>query len=64
MTDDNVVPLRRRQRQQKKREGDTLCRAGRHRWQVVTESQFDVRKGRLVTRLRCTRCGRERTESR
>lgn len=64
MTDDNVVPLRRRQRRRKKSEGDTLCRAGRHRWEVVTESKFDVRQGRLVTLLRCSRCGHERTESR
>lgn len=64
MTEDNVVPLRRRQRRRKKSEGDTLCRAGRHRWEVVTESKFDVRQGRLVTLLRCSRCGHERTESR
>ena len=64
MTEDNVVPLRRRQRRRKKSEGDTLCRAGRHRWEVVAESKFDVRQGRLVTLLRCSRCGHERTESR
>ncbi|MFV8834821.1 hypothetical protein [Aquisalimonas sp.] len=60
----DVIPLQRRQRRQRKREGDTLCRAGRHRWEVVTESRFDVREGRLVTVLRCSRCGRERTERR
>ncbi|SEP09792.1 hypothetical protein [Aquisalimonas asiatica] len=60
----DVIPLQRRQRRQRKREGDTLCRAGRHRWEVVTESRFDVREGRLMTVLRCSRCGRERTERR
>lgn len=60
----DVIPLQRRQRRQRKREGDTLCRAERHRWEVVTESRFDVRQGRLVTVLRCSRCGRERTEQR
>lgn len=60
----DVIPLQRRQRRQRKREGDTLCRAGRHRWEVVTDSRFDVKQGGLVTVLRCSRCGRERTEKR
>ena len=64
MSNDNVVPLQRKRRRQRKSEGDTLCRAGRHKWRVVTDSEFDVRAGRLVTRLRCQRCGRERTEAR
>lgn len=62
MTDDNVLPLQRRRRRKRKSEGDTLCRAGRHKWEVVTDSRFDVKQGRLVTVMRCRRCGQERTE--
>jgi hypothetical protein len=35
-----------------------------HKWQVVSERQFDVRHGKLVTLLRCARCGKEKTELR
>lgn len=59
-----VVSFKRRERRRRRSEGDTLCRAGRHKWEVVTESRFDVDAGRLVTLLRCRRCGRERTEAR
>lgn len=44
-----------------KAEGKTLCKSGFHRWKVVTERKFDVKRGRLVTLLRCERCGMERT---
>ncbi len=59
-----VVPFKRRERRRRRAEGDTLCRAGRHKWEVVSDSRFDVREGRLVTVLRCRRCGRERVETR
>lgn len=42
-----------------KAEGKTLCNRGFHRWQTVSERKFDVRQGKLVTLLRCERCGRE-----
>jgi len=41
-------------------EGKTLCKRGFHRWQVVKEQVFDVKRGQLVTLLRCARCGEER----
>jgi ribosomal protein S14 len=44
-----------------KAEGKTLCRSGFHRWKVVTERTFDVKQGKLVTRRRCERCGKEQT---
>jgi len=47
-----------------KAEGNTLCKSGFHKWQVVTERQFDVKQGRLATQLRCARCGKEKTEFR
>lgn len=43
--------------------GNTLCRRGFHKW-VVVDKPFDVRGGRLVTCLRCERCGKEKTERR
>jgi hypothetical protein len=46
----------------KKAEGKTLCRSGFHKWRVVTERRFDVKHGRLVTVLRCERCGVQRTK--
>ena len=42
-----------------KHKGRTLCRSGFHKWVVVTERQFDVKQGRLVTLYRCTRCGKQ-----
>lgn len=42
--------------------GQTLCRSGFHKWQVVSARKFDVKRGRLVTLSRCRRCGRERTQ--
>jgi hypothetical protein len=42
-------------------DGKTLCRHGHHRWQVVKERTFDVKRGKLVTLLRCERCGKQET---
>jgi len=44
----------------KKHRGNTLCRRGFHKWLVV-DTPFDSQQGRLVTRYRCERCGREKT---
>ncbi|MBN7798137.1 hypothetical protein [Parahaliea mediterranea] len=43
--------------------GGTLCRHGHHKWVVDKEKQFDVRQGKLVTRYRCSRCGKERVKA-
>jgi hypothetical protein len=43
-----------------KNKGKTLCLHGHHKWRVVTEKKFDVKRGRLVTVLRCERCGEEK----
>ena len=45
-----------------KAEGKTLCRSGFHKWKVATEKKFDVKQGKLVTLLRCQRCGKEQTK--
>jgi len=36
--------------------------AGFHKWKVMAERKFDVRQGKLVTLLRCERCGKEQTK--
>lgn len=41
--------------------GKTLCRNGHHRWATDKTTRFDVERGRLVTVLRCERCGATRT---
>jgi len=40
-----------------------LCAHGFHKWEVVSENQFDVRKGKLITASRCTRCGATKNKS-
>lgn len=45
-----------------KAEGKTLCKSGFHRWKTVTENKFDVKQGKLVTLMRCERCGKEQTK--
>jgi len=45
-----------------KAEGKTLCKSGFHKWKVVTEKKFDVKQGKLITSLRCQRCGKEQTK--
>lgn len=46
-----------------KNKGRTLCAHDFHRWEVVAERRFDVKQGRLITLIRCTRCGREKTRA-
>jgi hypothetical protein len=46
-----------------KHKGRTLCRHGHHKWQVDKAKQFDVKQGKLVTRYRCVRCGKERVKA-
>ena len=41
-----------------------LCQHGHHRWVVDKTGVFDVKKGRLVTRYKCQRCGRQKVEAR
>ena len=41
--------------------GRTLCGRGFHKWAVDQKKQFDVREGKLVTVLRCARCGATKT---
>ncbi len=47
-----------------KHKGKSLCREGFHKWEVVTEKQFDVKQGKLVSLYRCTRCGAQKSDAR
>ena len=41
--------------------GTTMCKSGFHKWEIDQRKQFDVREGRLVTVLRCSRCPATKT---
>ncbi|MBL1292580.1 MAG: hypothetical protein COB61_001775 [Thiotrichales bacterium] len=47
----------------KKAKETTLCSNGFHKWEVVTENQFDTRSGKLVTAYYCPRCGKKKTKA-
>lgn len=59
----DVVQFKKKKASEKHR-GNTLCRNGFHKWEIVQDKQFDVKQGKLVTLYRCKRCGAERNESR
>ena len=59
---DNVIPFKRPSVKQKHK-GKTLCRSGFHKWEIVTERQFDTKRGKLVTLYRCTRCGEQKVQA-
>jgi hypothetical protein len=42
--------------------GKGLCQHGFHHWVVDKDRKFDVRKGKLVTLYRCSRCGLEKVK--
>ena len=45
----------------KKAAEKTLCGHGFHKWAPDAKKQFDVKRGKLVTMHRCTRCGATKT---
>ncbi len=57
----NLARVRKSKRQQTAR-GATLCKRGFHKWQTDKNSQFDVKSGKLVTVMRCERCGATRNK--
>jgi hypothetical protein len=46
-----------------KHKGKSLCRHNHHKWVVDKAKQFDVKLGKLVTRYRCERCGKEKVKA-
>ena len=57
-----ILPFRRPSLKDRHR-GNTLCRHGHHKWVVDKAKQFDVKQGKLVTVLRCSRCAKTRAEA-
>ena len=43
-----------------KHKGRTLCKSGFHKWEIA-DTPFDVKKGKLLTAYRCSRCGAIKT---
>jgi hypothetical protein len=56
----DILPFKKPKAHDKYR-GNTLCRHGHHKWVVDKKTVFDSKQGRLVTRLRCQRCGKVKT---
>lgn len=54
----DVLPFKRKSLKEKHK-GNTLCRNGFHKWEVVKSNVFGVKHGRLVTVKRCSRCGKQ-----
>lgn len=40
----------------------SLCQHGHHRWRIDKSATFDVKRGRLVTIYRCTKCDKIKTK--
>lgn len=55
----NVTSLTTFKKKQTKKQaaGNTLCKSGRHKWKSDKTTDFDSKKGSLVTRIVCERCG-------
>jgi len=45
-----------------KHKGNTLCRSGFHKWEIVKEKQFDVKQGKLMTVYKCIRCNTQKNK--
>ena len=43
--------------------GNTLCRSGFHKWEVINEKQFDVKQGKLITAYQCVRCAKIKSKT-
>lgn len=59
----DILPFK-KPKASEKHKGKTLCGDGFHKWEVLQEKQFDVKRGRLVTLYRCSRCGATKSETR
>ncbi|MGD2119325.1 MAG: hypothetical protein PVG66_13270 [Chromatiales bacterium] len=43
--------------------GNSLCKNGHHKWQLLKDRVFDSKQGKLVTSWQCTRCKKIRTKA-
>ena len=57
----DIIPFK-KPKAKDKHKGKTLCKSGFHKWEVV-DTPFDVKKGKMITTYRCSRCGKTKTES-
>jgi hypothetical protein len=57
----DIIPFR-KPGPSERHKGSTLCRRGFHRWALVA-TPFDVKRGKLVNRYRCERCGVEKSRA-
>ena len=46
-----------------KHKGKSLCKSGFHKWEVLKEQQFDVKKGKLISVYVCKRCGEKKVKA-
>ncbi len=58
----DVIPFR-KIKPSVKHKGKSLCESGFHKWKADTKGVFDVKQGKLVTRLICERCGAVKVKS-
>ncbi len=60
----DILPFRKPgKRSGSRSSGNTLCRQGHHKYRILTERQFDVKQGKLVTVSECVRCGKQKIET-
>ncbi len=45
-----------KQKLKQKNKAKTLCSSGFHKWEILYEKTFDVKKGKLVTTYQCQFC--------
>ena len=59
-----IVSLAKRRRRNRREAaaGKTLCRIGRHKWEIDQSVPFAVHKGRMLTVRVCSRCGEKKSE--
>ena len=58
-----IIPFRKPSLKEKHK-GNTLCRRGHHKWELDKAKQFEVKLGKLVTVYRCSRCGKQKVQTR
>lgn len=52
-----------RKKVSERHKGNTLCRSGFHKWEVLKEKQFDVKQGKLITVYQCGRCAKTKSKA-
>lgn len=57
-----IIPFK-KPKASEKHKGKNMCQHGFHKWKVVTEKQFDVKKGQLVTAYQCIRCKKTKVKA-